>query len=166
MYSAKDIAFSIVNRGIADGKPVTQMQLQKMLYFANGIHLAKGKGPLLKDKFQAWRFGPVIPSIYDIYKLYGSDKINHTIWLTSGLGYGGIHKPVELDSDTLETINITWNTLKDIDAIKLSNWTHQSGSPWEKAYQYGENTIINEEDMKVYFDQFMTKKDANGAAQA
>lgn len=65
-YSAKDIAMAFVKKAIESGKPVTQMQLQKMVYFAHGLHLANTKGePLVKEEFQAWRYGPVIFS----YKL-------------------------------------------------------------------------------------------------
>ena len=40
-YSASLIADALVKRGIKEGRPVTQMKLQKMVYFAHGYHLAK-----------------------------------------------------------------------------------------------------------------------------
>ena len=49
-----------------------------MTYFANGILLAhtNGKQRLVNEKFQAWEFGPVVPSIYHEFKQFGAGPIN------------------------------------------------------------------------------------------
>src|ERR1700744_5120958 len=130
-YSAKDIAFIFVQRGIDEGKPITQMKLQKMIYFAHGWHLADNNGePLVSEKFEAWKFGPVIPYLYDIFRLYGKFPIVDPFWLKITCGYD---LPEKLDKNANDTIESTWNLLKDIDAIQLSNWTHRDDSPWHEA---------------------------------
>ncbi|MGN6477898.1 MAG: Panacea domain-containing protein, partial [Flavipsychrobacter sp.] len=63
-YPASVIAYAFVIKGIEEGNPVTQMKLQKLVYFANGIYLAQGYGPLIKESFQSWEYGPVVPEIY------------------------------------------------------------------------------------------------------
>src|SRR5215469_2786509 len=77
-YPASLIAYAFVKRGIDDGNPVTQMKLQKLVYFAHGLHLASYNEPLISEKFQAWKYGPVVPAIYRDYKLYGSSPILDT----------------------------------------------------------------------------------------
>jgi len=163
MYQAKDIAFYFVNRGIAEGKPVTQMQLQKMIYFAQGLCLADSRGSLIKEAFEAWKFGPVIPGLYTIYKLYGTDKIRDTFYLLSGIAYGGKPDTVEFEPKFLEVLDTTWNFLKDINVLNLSSWTHEENSPWDKAYKKGINTIISHEDMAEYFSQFIVKGEVGAA---
>ena len=65
MYSSVLIAGQFVNLGVKENNPVTQMKLQKMVFFAHGLHLALNNGdPLIREKFLAWKFGPVVPTIY------------------------------------------------------------------------------------------------------
>lgn len=162
MYAAKDIASRFVHKGLGDNKPVTQMQIQKLVYFAHGAHLAKYNTKLVTDEIQAWKFGPVIPVLYDVYKLYGADKITDTHFLSEFLGRAipSQEKFVPLDDNAQKTIDATWNFLKDIDAIHLSNWTHKEGSPWyETYYTKGQNAVIEDKLIKEYFIQHVIKKD-------
>jgi len=155
MYSSLAIAYAFVQKGIEDGNPVTQMKLQKLVYFANGIHLAQYDNPLIKENFQSWDYGPVIPEIYQQFKIYGSSPIEDTSLL---FVFNPSAKKV-LESDVLdekakETISVTWNSLKDISAITLSAWTHKKGSPWETHYKNG---IIPNEEIKEYFKSEFVK---------
>jgi uncharacterized phage-associated protein len=134
-YPASLIAYAFVKKGIEEGNPITQMKLQKLVYFAHGIHLAKYGKPLINEVFQAWKFGPVVPVIYQDYKLYGSEPIADTDRL-----FGFINHKYEepelskLDGKAKDAINITWEALKDVNANQLSNWTHNDNSPWHKFF--------------------------------
>src|SRR6478672_9634684 len=123
-YSASLIAYAFVKKGVETGKPVTQMKLQKMVYFAHGYHLAKYDEPLIEEDFEAWQFGPVAPSIYNEFKLYGSDPIRMTE--TDKL----LAELRTLSPDAQHAIHYTWEATKDISALKLSGWTHKKNSPW------------------------------------
>ena len=152
-YSAAIIAYAFVKRGIEDGNPVTQMKLQKLVYFAHGLHLANYGEPLINEKFQAWKFGPVVPAIYHEYKLYGSSPIVDTDLLFL------IGDPDQydaslnnMDEKAAKMIAVTWGGLKDTSAIQLSNWTHKQDSPWQKNYTEGVNDIvIPNEEIEQYF---------------
>jgi len=156
-YSATIIAYAFVKKGIEERKFVTQMKLQKLIYFAHGLHLAKGCGPLIDQTFQAWKFGPVVPLVYQDYKLYGSDYIINTdrlFWLFDEPDL----KQLYSDKDAVETINTTWELLKGVDAISLSAWTHKEGSPWSNHYKAGISDVeIPNTEIEAYFkDQFLT----------
>lgn len=154
-YPASLIAYAFVKKGIEEGIPVTQMKLQKMVYFAQGTHLALHKEPLVKDIFQAWKYGPVIPSIYHTYKLYGSSPITDTDWIT--YEYDG-NDLSQLDDNAKETVEYTWSVLKETNAIKLSNWTHNVGSPWQLNYVDGASDApIPNNDIQTYFESFLEK---------
>lgn len=153
-YSASLVAYAFVKKGIEEGRPLTQMKLQKMVYFAQGIYLALNKEPLVKDTFQAWKYGPVIPGIYHTYKYYGSSPINDTEWVLS------VHEDEialsHLNDKAWEAIDYTWDLLKDTNAGKLSNWTHKAGSPWAKNYSEGVNEVtIPNNEIQQYFEQFL-----------
>ena len=115
------------------------MKLQKMVYFAQGVHLALYKEPLVKDIFQAWKYGPVIPDIYHTYKYYGSSPINDTEWVL--ISKSDEDCAGKLNEKAKETVDYTWSLLKETNAIKLSNWTHENGSPWKNRYIEGVNEV-------------------------
>ena len=47
---------------------ITNLKLQKMLYFAQVYFLATMNRPLFSDRIEAWEYGPVVPCIYRQYK--------------------------------------------------------------------------------------------------
>ncbi len=152
-YPASLIALVFVKKGIEEGCPVTQMKLQKMAYFAQGVHLALHKEPLISEIFQAWKYGPVIPAIYSAYSFYGSSPITDTNWAASFIHEENIEK---IDEDAVKTIEYTWNTLKQTNAVKLSNWTHEGGSPWSQVYiENVKETPIPNETIQAYFETFL-----------
>ena len=121
------ISFDFVLKGIKQGIPITQMKLQKMLYFGQGLNLVKNNEPLVQEMFQAWKYGPVIPSIYSTYKFYGSDPITDTYWIGS---QSKLEDEIsKIDNQSRNILDLTWESTKQISAIKLSNWTHAEGSP-------------------------------------
>jgi len=155
-YPASLIAYAFVKKGIDEGKFVTQMKLQKLVYFAQGAHLAKYSTPLINETFQAWLYGPVIPEIYQDFKFYGSSPITNT---NSYYPSGKVNNaPFILDADALDTINYTWGVLKDFSAMSLSNWTHQSDGPWSKVYVPDvKDTPISNTDIKQYFEKLLIR---------
>jgi uncharacterized phage-associated protein len=154
-YPASLIAFAFVKKGIDEGLFVTQMKLQKLVYFAQGAHLAKYNKPLINETFQAWMYGPVIPEIYQDFKLYGSRPITDTAEFAPSPSY---RPPFRLDEEALDTINYTWGVLKDFSAMSLSKWTHRADGPWSKVYDPAEkSTPINNNDIKQYFEKLLIK---------
>lgn len=154
-YPASLIAYAFVKKGIDEGKFVTQMKLQKLVYFAQGYHLAKYHEPLLNENFQAWQFGPVVPEIYQDFKLYGSKLITDTAsFMPPEPGRNRYH----LNNEAVDSINYTWDVLKDFSAMALSNWTHQPNTPWSKVYNPDyKSTPISNDEIKSYFQRLLIK---------
>lgn len=53
------------------GELMTNLKLQKMLYYQQGFHLAYFDRPLFEDEIEAWMYGPVVPAMYYEYESYG-----------------------------------------------------------------------------------------------
>jgi uncharacterized phage-associated protein len=155
-YSASLIAYAFVKKGIEEDRPVTQMKLQKMVFFAQGVHLATHGDPLIDELFQAWKYGPVIPKIYHDYKYYGSLPILDTDMIFTASSEE--KELATLSKKAIETIDYTWESLKKLGGIKLSNWTHKEGSPWKQTYIPGTNDEINNDLIKTYFENFLIEK--------
>lgn len=117
-YPAALIAYAFSRKGIEEHNFVTQMKLQKMVYFAHGYHLAKYKEPLILEFFEAWKFGPVVQSLYSIYRSFGISYITEA-------NDRGFEKQLNILADTAkDAIAYTWNVTKRLSASALSNWTH------------------------------------------
>jgi uncharacterized phage-associated protein len=124
VYSSIQIANYFIKKSIDTNKPVTQMKLQKLIYFAHGWSLALRNEPLINESIEAWKYGPVVPSIYQLFKTYGNNPI-----VNLQKDYFG-NTPVVSDLDTIDILDLVWDLYSDLSSIQLSNVTHEIDSPW------------------------------------
>lgn len=75
IYQAMDIARYVLNKCTNENHPISNLQLQKILYFLQREYLAEQGRPLFADDIQAWQFGPVVPEVYYQYCGFGSRTI-------------------------------------------------------------------------------------------
>ncbi|HWT52535.1 MAG TPA: type II toxin-antitoxin system antitoxin SocA domain-containing protein [Caulobacter sp.] len=138
---------------------LTQMQLQKLAYFAHGWNWAINGEPLIQDGFEAWTFGPVVRDLYDHTKLFGSAPIqrlitpddSHVARFFGGNGKAPPYRAdlTERENQVLEQVLSSYGGLS---AGRLSEMTHQPDTPWSKAFKLGQNTPIGEDEVRAYFD--------------
>lgn len=122
MYDARHIANWFVQRAARDNRAITIMQLLKLVYIAHGWHLEMRKSPLIVNKIEAWKYGPVIPDVYQALRPQGI-TIRHPIPIAQ--------VPIaSSDEHLLEEIYRIYGSLS---AQTLSDLTHEKGGPWEKA---------------------------------
>jgi uncharacterized phage-associated protein len=69
------IANEFLGRAFEEGRGLTQMQLQKLVYLAHGWNLAVNGEQLVEDEFEAWSYGPVLRRLYDATRIYSNNKI-------------------------------------------------------------------------------------------
>jgi uncharacterized phage-associated protein len=70
--TAKEILYAGKLRGCKD---ITNLKLQKLLYFANLVHISVFGIPLFLENIKAWKLGPVVGTVYYDYKQYGYSPI-------------------------------------------------------------------------------------------
>src|ERR1700678_4357511 len=126
MHPAVEIANKYVQLAEKEKSLFTHMKLQKLIYIANGISLALNDEPLISEHVEAWPYGPVISSVYHTYKVFGTSNICLGV-------FGQYPLDVALSNDETTPFLDAWQIAKSVDAIKLSNWTHNPNSPWSKA---------------------------------
>jgi len=102
------------------GSFLSNLKLQKLLYYAQGWHLGLGKGRLFKDQMQAWVHGPAIPAIYVRYKKFSFNPISVSVT-----------KP-ELPPETEGFLREFARVFFPLDAFYLELATHKE-SPWINA---------------------------------
>ena len=135
------------------------MHLQKLTYIAHGWNWAINDAPLVAEDIEAWSFGPVIRDLYEHTKFFGSQPIGRLIspddsQVARFFGATGNADPYRADLDERERqiIQQVWARYGSLSAIRLSELTHQPGTPWFQAFQRGRNTQIDEEAIRAHYD--------------
>jgi uncharacterized phage-associated protein len=127
MYSAITIANYFVQKALMDNADMTPIKLVKMTYLAHGWYLAiTGGKPLMSEPVLAWRYGPIVQSVYHAFKKYGREQVT-----SLEFDFGNRVMTVE-DRRTKEILNRVWDIYKDFTGPQLSALTHKSGTPWDK----------------------------------
>jgi uncharacterized phage-associated protein len=170
-YSAKAIANYLLQLANSSGRKLDAMKMQKLVYFAHGWCLALKDSPLITERIEAWRYGPVVRELYSAFRDAGSGPITHPAYeavIRSGeVGFyvpnideEGEDRRVDkvFAKDLLEEI---WKVYGDFSATQLSNLTHEPGTPWSQTWTANEtNTTISDELIKTYFRDQAAKAQA------
>ncbi len=75
MLTASEVAVIILQKTHKNGYQITNMKLQKLLYYCQGYYIAIHGERLFSDRIEAWEHGPVVPKVYHEYKSYGKNNI-------------------------------------------------------------------------------------------
>ncbi len=143
-YTPAAVANVFLALAKAEARPISNLKIQKLLYFANGLYLASTGVPLVNEPFQAWTYGPVLISLYGLLRVFRDGPI--TIEKLEAID------TVSPDTYAYALIQGVWERLKGYSAWQLVEITHQDGSPWHKAIKSGGRfAAINNADLKEYF---------------
>lgn len=130
-YSAKVIANYFLEMGKMDGVPIDPLKLQKLIYLAHGWSLFFLQRRLISEPFQAWRYGPVVPTLYKEFQRFGGSPVNEP-------AQGDTPQPsYGLDEDTRSLLDAVWTRYKSLSPIQLSALTHEPGYAWDLARRTG-----------------------------
>lgn len=145
MYRSFDISKKILSLAKRDGMAVDPMKLLKLVYISHGYYLAFFNKPLITDEIQAWKYGPVIPSLYHVIKRYGSSSY-------VDLEHIEIYSEKEVNKEDSHFLESFWNSYKKYSGLQLSDLTHRENTPWSNTYRHGEYySQINDETIKEYY---------------
>ena len=125
MYKAMDIAQYIITKCTRDGSPVSNLQLQKILYWVQGEYLAISGRPLFQEDFFSWQIGPVMPNVYYRFCGYGASKIL------------GRYPGIMIEKDTKALIDQIVEEKRALYPWVLRTQTQKEGGAWDRIYQNG-----------------------------
>ena len=170
MRTAKAVANFFLSMPKVRDEGVDPLKLQKLVYIAHGWHLALTDGiPLVQDeKVEAWRYGPVFPSIYHEFKHFGSGRIRRKatelVEMANGMKFR-LDQPT-LDSEDQQTrklLNKIWDVYGKFSGVDLSEMTHAEGTPWDTVQKTSgriRNAHIDDVDIKRHYQEFMESRRA------
>ncbi len=140
MYSALDIARYIIWRENSEERPVSNLRLQKLLYFVYVCFLCTFQRRCFAEPIEAWTFGPVVPIVYGEYKIFGSSAISSPQNFSDSF----------LTVQHRENINHMLDSCAALSTGDLVERTH-SQTPWIAAYNNPFNHRITDEAIRNYF---------------
>ena len=158
-YSPQRVANAFLQLAADEGKPLTNMQLQKLVYFAHAWHLALKDAPLLNTPVHAWNFGPVIPPLYNALKTYGNGVVKEPIVRYDPItGEKSDFLPSKIDMPSWAVIKRVWNVYGNLTAGQLSTLTHKPGAPWEKSYKTDPFSEIPNDEITEFYKKGLKRK--------
>ncbi len=110
------------------------MQLIKLVYIAHGWHLALQQQPLLDEPVEAWKFGPVIASLYHEFKTYGNSAIKEKASEFDFDENAFVTPELDADERTRALLRRVWDVYSPMSGIQLSGLTHREGTPWDTVW--------------------------------
>jgi uncharacterized phage-associated protein len=164
-FTARAIANRFLNIAAEREQPVSPMKLQKLLYYSQGWTLALTGELLFNEQIEAWKWGPVVRTVYGEFREFGNSPIDRLAIVLDkrGDGFALISPSIDDQNATPEQIELAkalttkvWDVYGGYTAIQLSNMTHEAGTPWDEVMkQYNgappKGTDIPAERIASYF---------------
>ena len=120
----------------------TPMHVLKLVYLCHGWWLGFTGEALISEPVEAWTYGPVVPTVYHLYKSFGGDCIT----------VERIDRSGNFGNDQRDLIASVVDAYRSYTAVQLSNITHQKDTPWDiTRRKYGIGAIIPNELIESHY---------------
>lgn len=147
MYKAMDVANYIINKSIDLEKPVSNLKLQKLLYYVQATSLVNGdERGMFEEDISAWKYGPVVEDVYHKFKMYANMPIRNKSTvrgvdvledLFSEKKYDPYDVILEKDKELIDRVIFSYI---DYSALDMVRKTHTE-QPWKESFEKGQHCI-------------------------
>lgn len=146
-YTARQVADTLIGMAREKRIEITNLKLQKLMYYAQAWHLVFEGRPLFDEEFEAWIHGPVIPSLFRDFRVWRWNPI------------GGEVNPVERDSRLHTHLEKILKVYGERTANQLERLSH-SEDPWKDARgnlesDVSSRQIITKQSMKSFYSDLL-----------
>lgn len=157
-HDSRAVANFFIEKADVNGKPITPMQVIKLVYFAHGWCLGIFDAPLVNDEVEAWDYGPVIRPVYDAFKRFGNQPITDLAREEHFLPFHMKEAAPPIRSifskREIQLLDKVWDIYGNLKGFQLSAITHRDDTPWFKIFkEHGRNSVIPDRDIADYFKQ-------------
>jgi uncharacterized phage-associated protein len=147
---ASQVADYLIRFSQDHGDPISNLKLQKLLYYAQAWHLALYNKPLFQEKLEAWIHGPAVRSVYGGFKDWSWNPITERP-----------PKP-DLPKHVVKHLDEVMGVYGGLSAFDLERLTH-SEKPWQKARgttprDESSSAVISHDDMRKFYRSIMNAK--------
>lgn len=155
------IANYFVDKANEENYDLTLLRLVKYVYIAYGFALALLDRSIINnrfDKVEAWKYGPVIPSVYHSFKHNQNNPIKEKSYVLSKEDPNGelvFSTPTVKDERVVMILDFVWDRYKDKSIHDLIELLHKEGTPWKFCYKEGVNVEIPDGLTKLYYQSIV-----------
>ena len=135
-HDGRAIANWVLDAAEKDGINLSNLSLQKVLFFCHAWHLVETGEPLIHHRFEAWQHGPVLQFLYRQFKSFGSDPIrSRATGLNRKTGTQEVIR-AEIPSDVQERLRRVVRFYGKLQPWDLVDLSHEAGSPWDQVWHF------------------------------
>jgi len=147
--SASRLADYVIRYAHECGEPISNLKLQKLLYYCQAWYLAKYDKPLFPERIEAWVHGPAVPPVYGSFKEWAWQPISRD------------PDAVTLPSAARKHVDDVLEKYGPLTAIHLEQLTHRE-DPWVKARaglpaDEPSNAVISQHSMRDYYRKVLRR---------
>lgn len=139
MHDARQVANCLLDIADGEGLPLTHLALQKLVYFAHGLAYARFGAPLIQNRIEAWKRGPVIRELYFSFNSCGDRPIDCRAEVMSFAEKRPVRVKYDFPEAILDHLREVVRIYGPIPAGRLVAMTHELGTPWEQTISGAEN---------------------------
>ncbi len=129
-YDARAIANNMLDHADEHNIYITNLKLQKLLYFVHGRFMSSTGNPLVRGNFEAWQYGPVHPLVYQGFKECGAERIDCRLGAKDL--FTGEESPIKtkINDEARRHIRIVIDQLGPLSPGRLVELSHAPNAPW------------------------------------
>jgi uncharacterized phage-associated protein len=131
IYDPRSICNLILDQAESTNRRITNLALQKLLYFAHGLHLVETKSPLVTGFFEAWQHGPVHPIAYRAFKSAGAEPIGFRAAIIDPFTQASLPLPECTDCDIKSRVGRIVTMYGGLTPGRLVEVSHAKAAPWQ-----------------------------------
>jgi uncharacterized phage-associated protein len=140
-FDPRSIANLMLDEGQRRSAGITNLALQKLLYFAHALFLVERKEPLVSGSFEAWTFGPVHPTVYEAFKAAGERPITTRASRVNVATGESVPLPEVLDPEIQRHIERVMASYGRLTPGRLVDISHAKDAPWHFIVNKGRTTV-------------------------
>jgi len=130
---ARDVSNYILDVADRISISVSNLSLQKILFFCHGNFLTHYDKPLFHNPIEAWKFGPVVRSVYDSFRSFGAEPITARALHSDALEGRVFVEPFLPDDSTKEFLDKVILSYAQMSPSSMVYLSHAHGGPWAAA---------------------------------
>lgn len=135
-YDVRTVANLVLDLADRLNAEVTNITINKIVFFLHAWYLAKTGSPLVTAKIEAWNYGPVFRELYWEFKEFGKGRItSRAMRRNPATAKKELCKEPFTDAD-LEFLHPLLEKYLKLSASKLVELSHESGGPWDQVYNH------------------------------
>lgn len=136
MHEARKICNFLLAHYDARKFDLTNLRLNKLLYFVHGWSLTRDQQGLIRNHFEAWQLGPVIRPVYDTFKAYGDGQTSDLAeYLDYATGQRAIISYDDITASEADMIIRVFDNYAPYTTNQLVALSHEPGGPWDLVYK-------------------------------